>query len=302
MPKKVKESKSHVTCRASCTTACLTTSICNRFKKFLTKCGLNIFSRTQEPFFQVLKLLKASAQKMSSEEKDILTNFLQFGHKTVKDVMIPRSDIGSIEAKTRLDKVNDEVIKHGHTRTVVYGETLDNVLGFVHIKDLFTVVAQDKDISLKKLIRRHLVTTSSSKLIDLLVEMRRKRTHIAIVFDEYGGTEGMVTIEDIVEEIVGEIEDEHDDNGTNKDYTITDHNTIVTSARVEIEELEKVMGLTLLQEGEDVETIGGLVMLRVGHVPAVGDIVHLSEDVVSEVLDANTRIIKRLKISFVKMQ
>ena len=261
-----------------------------------------IFCRTNEPFFQVLKLLKTSAQKMSSEEKDILTNFLQFGHKTVKDVMIPRSDIGSVDIKTKLDKVNDEVVKHAHTRTVVYSETLDNVLGFVHIKDLFTVVAKDKDSSLKKLIRQHLITTSSTKLIDLLVEMRRKRTHIAIVFDEYGGTEGMVTIEDVVEEIVGEIEDEHDDNGTNKDYTVTDHNTIITSARVDIEELEKAIELKLLQEGEDVETIGGLVMLRVGHVPAVGDIVHLSEDVVAEVLDANTRIIKRLKISFVRMQ
>lgn len=294
MPKGLKKSKEP---ESSCGT-----SICGKFKNFLTKCGLNTFCRTNEPFFQVLKLLKTSAQKMSSEEKDILTNFLQFGHKTVKDVMIPRSDIGSVEIKTKLDKVNAEVIKHGHTRTVVYSETLDNVLGFVHIKDLFTVVAKDKDSSLKKLIRQHLITTSSTKLIDLLVEMRRKRTHIAIVFDEYGGTEGMVTIEDIVEEIVGEIEDEHDDNGNNKDYTVTDHNTIITSARVEIEELEKAIGLKLLQDGEDVETIGGLVMLRVGNVPAAGDIVHLSEDVVAEVLDANTRIIKRLKISFVKMQ
>ena len=279
------------------------TSIFNRFKKFLAKCGLNIFANTQEPFYQVLKLLKISAQKMSSEEKNILTNFLQFGHKTVKDVMIPRSDIGSIEAKTKLDKVYAEVVRYGHTRTVIYSENLDNVLGFVHIKDLFAVVTKDKASSLKKLVRRHLITTSSTKLIDLLVEMRRKRTHIAIVFDEYGGTEGMVTIEDIVEEIVGEIEDEHDDNGNgnNKDYTVTGHNTIVTSARVEIEELEKEIGLPLLQAGEDVETIGGLVMLRVGHVPSVGDIVHLSADVVAEVLDANTRLIKRLKISFVKM-
>ena len=230
MPQGLKKSKEP---ESSCRT-----SICSKFKNFLTKCGLNIFCRTNEPFFQVLKLLKTSAQKMSSEEKDILTNFLQFGHKTVKDVMIPRSDIGSVDIKTKLDKVNDEVVKHAHTRTVVYSETLDNVLGFVHIKDLFTVVAKDKDSSLKKLIRQHLITTSSTKLIDLLVEMRRKRTHIAIVFDEYGGTEGMVTIEDVVEEIVGEIEDEHDDNGTNKDYTVTDHNTIITSARVDIEELE----------------------------------------------------------------
>ena len=289
--KKSKEPEPHGNCGSS---------IASMFKNLLIKLG---FSKAHEPFYQVLQLLRASAQKMSSEEKNILTNFLQFGHKTVKDVMIPRSDIASVEAKTKLDKFNAEVVKHGHTRTVVYSETLDNVLGFVHIKDLFAIVSKDKDSSLKKLVRKHLITTSSTKLIDLLVEMRRKRTHIAIVFDEYGGTEGMVTIEDIVEEIVGEIEDEHDDNSSNsnKDYTVTGNNTIITSARVEIEELEKEMGLTLLQKGEDVETIGGLVMLRVGHVPAVGDIVHVSEDVVAEVLDANTRIIKRLKISYVTM-
>lgn len=272
--------------------------IARMFNKLLSFIG---FSKGREPFYQVLQLLKASAQKMSPEEKNILTNFLQFGNKTVKDVMIPRSDIASIEAKTKLDKVNSEIIKHGHTRTVIYSETLDHVLGFIHIKDLFDIVAKDKDTSLKKIVRKHIVTTSSTKLIDLLVEMRRKRTHIAIAFDEYGGTEGMVTIEDIVEEIVGEIEDEHDDNGTNKDYTVTGHNTIITSARVEIEELEKEIGLKLLQEDESVETIGGLVMLRAGHVPAVGDIVHVSEDVVAEVLDANTRTVKRLKISYVKM-
>ena len=234
------------------------------------------------------------------EEKNILTNFLQFGHKTVKDIIIPRSDIAAIEIKTSLDKANTTVMTYGHTRTLVYNETLDNVMGFVHIKDLFGAVAKDKDTSLKKLTRKHLVTTSSTKLIDLLVEMRRKRTHIAVVFDEYGGTEGIVTIEDIVEEIVGDIEDEHDGNSNNKDYMITDSRTIVTNARVEIEELEQAMGLALLGEDEDVETIGGLVMLRVGHVPAVGDIIKISETVSAEVLDANSRILKRLKISFSK--
>lgn len=276
----------------------LKASICNSFRSFLSRCGIKSFSDSSGSFYRVLKLLRASAQKMSSEEKDILTNFLQFGHKTVKDVMIPRSDIISINIKSKLDKVNAEIMRHRHTRTVVYNDTLDDVVGFVHIKDLFSVVGQDKDTPLKKLIRQHLVTTSSTRLIDLLAEMRRKRTHIAIVFDEYGGTEGMVTIEDIVEEIVGDIEDEQGDNGNNKDYTLAAPNIIITNARVEIEELEKIMELSLLQDDEDVDTIGGLVMLRVGHVPSTGDIINLSENIVAEVLDANSRIIKRLKITF----
>lgn len=267
-----------------------------QIRDFFSKIGL---VKAREPFYRVLQLLKASAQDMSNEEKSILTNFLQFGNKTVKDVMIPRGDIASIEARIKLKDLNAEVIKNEHTRTVVYSETLDNILGFIHIKDLFALVAKAKDTSFKKIVRKHLVTTSSTKLIDLLVEMRRKRTHIAIVFDEYGGTEGMVTIEDIVEEIVGEIEDEHDDNGSNKDYTIVDHHTIITSARVEIEELEKEMGLKLLDEDEDVETIGGLVTLRAGNVPSVGDIVHLSADVNAEVLDASMRAVKRLRITYI---
>lgn len=273
-------------------------SICNYFRKLLSKCGIKSFSDSSESFYRVLQLLKASGQKMSAEEKDILTNFLQFGHKSVKDVMIPRSDIASISIKSKLEKVNAEIMRHGHTRTVVYNDTLDDVEGFVHIKDLFAVVAKDQDIALKKLIRQHLVTTSSTRLIDLLAEMRRKRTHIAIVFDEYGGTEGMVTIEDIVEEIVGDIEDEHGDNGNNKDYILAAPNVIITNARVEIEELENIIERSLLQEDEDVDTIGGLVMLRVGHVPSTGDIINLSENVTAEVLDANSRIIKRLKITF----
>lgn len=273
-------------------------SICHYFKLLLSKCGVKTFYEPTESFYRVLKLLKASAQKMSIEEKNILTNFLQFGHKTVGDVIIPRSDIASVNIHSKLDKVNTEILKHGHTRTVVYNETLDDVVGFIHIKDLFATVAKDKEIPLKKLVRQHLITTSATKLIDLLAEMRRKRTHIAIVFDEYGGTEGMVTIEDIVEEIVGNIEDEHYDNGNNKDYILASPNVIITNARVEIEELESAIGIQLLQEDEDVDTIGGLVMLRVGHVPVKGEIVNLSENVVAEVLDANSRIIKRLKITF----
>jgi CBS domain containing-hemolysin-like protein len=293
MPKELKSTK-----EPEPKTSGLGSSICNRFKRLLSKCGFKMFADSSESFYRVLKLLKASAQKMSFEEKDILTNFLQFGHKTVKHVMIPRSDISSISIKSKLDKVNAEIMKHGHTRTVVYDDTLDDVVGFLHIKDLFAVVAKDKDVPLKKLVRQHLVTTSSTKLIDLLAEMRRKRTHIAIVFDEYGGTEGMVTIEDIVEEIVGDIEDEHCGNSNNKDYILAAHNVIITNARVEIEELESAIGRSLLQSDEDVDTIGGLVMLRVGHVPATGDVVNLAENVVAEVLDANSRIIKRLRITF----
>ncbi len=274
-------------------------SSCGKIKNFL--CGFGLFTQKKEPFFEVLKQLKTSGQKMSSEEKNILTNFLKFGHKRVCDVMVPRSDIAAVNIKASLDEMCTSVIKEGHTRTIIYNDTLDNVEGFIHIKDLFDVVANDKEVSLRKLVRKPILTTSSSKLIDLLVEMRRKRTHMAIVVDEYGGTEGIVTIEDIVEEIVGEIEDEHDDkNNANHDYTIVSDRAIITNARVEISELEEVIGILLRNKDEDVDTIGGLVMTRVGHMPSIGDIIKISQNVDAEVLDANSRVIKRLKITYEK--
>ena len=259
----------------------------------------SFFGIKKEQFYEVLRTLKTSGQKMSAEEKNILTNFLQFGHKTVKDVMVPRSDVAAVNIKSTLDETSSAIIKEGHTRTIIYQNTLDEVVGFIHIKDIFTAIANDKNISLKKLIRIPIFTTSSGKLIDLLVEMRRKRTHIAVVVDEYGGTEGIVTIEDIVEEIVGDIEDEHDEQKSNHDYTILSDNTIITSGRVEIKEIETIIGIELRNNDEDVDTIGGLVMTRAQHMPQVGDIVPIAENVTAEVLDANSRVIKRLKIVFI---
>jgi CBS domain containing-hemolysin-like protein len=169
----------------------------------------------------------------------------------------------------------------------------------VHIKDLFNVMANEDKTTLKKIMRQPLSTTSATKLIDLLVEMRRKRTHMAIVVDEYGGTEGIVTIEDIVEEIIGEIEDEHDDtNGANHDYTVISDGVIVTHARVEIDEIEEAIGVSLKSDDEEVDTIGGLIMMRFGHVPKPGEVINLAPNIIAEVLDSNSRVIKRLKITY----
>ncbi len=271
--------------------------MCKIIKKFLSIFGCS--KSKNEPFYEVLTELKTSAQKMSLEEKNILTNFLKFGRKEVGDVMVPRSDISAVSTKSSIDDLSKSIIQRPHTRTIIYQDTLDHIVGFVHIKDLFNVVATDEKTTLKKIMRQPLSTTSATKLIDLLVEMRRKRTHMAIVVDEYGGTEGIVTIEDIVEEIVGEIEDEHDDtNGANHDYIVVSEGVIVSHARVEIEELEEVIGVALKTEDEEVDTIGGLVMMRVGHVPQIGEIVNIAPNIVSEILDANSRVVKRVKITY----
>ncbi len=233
---------------------------------------------------------------MSYEEKNILTNFLQFSSKVVKDVMIPRSEIVSIDINTPLNKLSDVVIKHHHTRTIVYNDTIDEVLGFAHIKDLFRVIAQKDNATLENIMRSHLVTAPSTKLIDLLVEMRRNRTHIAIVCDEYGGTQGLVTIENIVEEIVGDIEDEHDEHDKTKDLQVLKDGSIITNARVKLDDLEESLNITLHNEDEDIDTIGGLVILRFGKIPRSGQIVEIAEGIRVEVLESSVRSINKLKI------
>ena len=135
------------------------------------------------------------------------------------------------------------------------------------------------------------------KLIDLLAQMQRSRTHIAIIVDEYGGTDGLVTIEDIIEEIVGNIDDEHDI-GVDEDYKILKPGLIVTSARVEIEDLENVLGVRISHIDDEFDTIGGLVMARSGSVPEKGEVIHITDDIIAEILEATPRTIKQIKITY----
>lgn len=158
------------------------------------------------------------------------------------------------------------------------------------------MIAQKDNATLKNIMRSHLVTAPSTKLIDLLVEMRRNRTHIAIVCDEYGGTQGLVTIENIVEEIVGDIEDEHDEHDKTKDLQILKDGSIITNARVKLEDLEDSLKITLHNQDEDIDTIGGLVILRFGKIPRTGQIVEIAEGITVEVLESSVRSINKLKI------
>lgn len=272
--------------------------IVNKAWKFI----LGLFPK-KDYLHEALKELKTRSRKMSHEEKNILTNFLKFGQKEVRDVMIHRTDLSALDIKSSVNEMTKAIVEKTHTRTPIYRDNLDNIAGFVHVKDLYKVIASKKKATIKDLMRQHLITTPSTKLIDLLVIMRRRRTHIAIVVDEYGSTEGIITIEDIVEEIVGEIEDEHEDvNAVKHDFNVVEDNVIISHARVDIEEIAKILGTELKSEDEEVDTIGGLVIMRSGHVPKRGDIVPLSENVNVEILDSNPRTLKKLKITFQRLE
>ncbi|MFK7968059.1 MAG: hemolysin family protein [Rickettsiaceae bacterium] len=236
--------------------------------------------------------------KTSHIQQDIITkNFESFTEKTVEDVMIPRSDIISVSYDISLEELSKTIIKYGHTRTLVYKDNLDNVIGFLHIKDLFEIIAKSKKYSLKKLMRKHIVSPHSMTLIDLLRQMQINRTHIAIVVDEYGGTDGIVTIEDVIESIVGKIDDEHDTDLDLDTFKILKPGLLVATARMEVEELEKLLNVKLRKEDDEFDTIGGLVLAKAGTVPEKGDVIIITKEVTVEIIDSTPRTIKQLRIT-----
>jgi magnesium and cobalt transporter len=255
-------------------------------------------SKPTDTISLAVKNLQQRSKQMSLDERHILGNFLQFCDKSVDDVMIPRSDICAVQSNITLQELSKVIIRGGHTRTLVYEDTLDNIIGFVHIKDLFDVIATKRAFNLKKLMRRPIVAATSMKLIDVLAEMQKCRTHIAVIVDEYGGTDGIATIEDIMEAIVGEIEDEHDDTRDDHEFQIIAPGQVLTHARVEIQELENAIGIKLKSEEEDCDTIGGLVLTRMGRMPAKGALLELSDTVTAEIVEASPRMLKKIRISY----
>ncbi len=229
---------------------------------------------------------------------EIAFNIKNFSEKTVEAVMVPRSDIISLSIDSTLEELSNIILEHGHTRTLIYSKNLDHIIGFAHIKDLFENIVSKKTFNLKNLIRKHIIAPQSMKLMDLLTQMQLSRTHIAVIIDEYGGTDGIVTIEDIIEEIVGRIDDEHDDITDEDSFKTIKPGIIISSARVEIKEIENAIGLKLKSDDEEIDTIGGLVMSITGYVPAKGEIITILEGVTVEIIESTPRTIKQIKITY----
>jgi CBS domain containing-hemolysin-like protein len=234
---------------------------------------------------------------IDEHERRLLGNILQLRDVTAYDVMVPRADIVAVDSKVTLAGLLDVINAKGHSRYPVYRGTLDDAIGMVHIKDVLMLVASGKPFSLQRIVRKVLFVSPSVRLLDLLLEMRLKRTHMALVVDEYGGIDGLMTIEDVVEQIVGEIEDEHD-RDVEPDYIERPDGVIEADARVPIEDLEARVGGALLdeEEHEDVDTLGGLVFFLAGRVPSRGELINHPSGLEFEVVDADPRRIKRLRV------
>jgi magnesium and cobalt transporter len=234
---------------------------------------------------------------LSSHERVLISNILKVYDRTAADVMVQRVDIVALDLETPFSEVLKCMIDQGHSRVPVYRGTLDDVIGFVHVKDLLGPAADRRPTKLAPILRKVLFVAPSLLILDLLVQMRQARTHIAMVVDEFGGIDGLVTIEDLIEEIVGEIEDEYDvAEGPNLIERVD--GTLIADARIPIEQLEEREGIRLRPTGEqeEVDTLGGLVSSLAGRVPGRGEVIGHPSGIEFEVLDADPRRVKRLRV------
>jgi len=233
---------------------------------------------------------------LSPHERQMLRNLLHFGDRTAGEVAVTRGDIIAIPDTISFDDLAAAFADAGHSRLPVYANSLDHVVGMIHIKDVF-VAARDPTIdrSISALLRTPLFVPESMGVLELLARMRAERMHLAIIVDEFGGTEGLVTIEDVVEEIVGEIEDEHDEEETSSLVMLED-GVWEADARVELDELAATVDPRLASPDDEVDTLGGLVFLLAGHIPAQGECVQHPSGWRLEALDSDSRRIIRVRL------
>jgi len=252
---------------------------------------------------------KEASSSLNSAENDaqqraLLANVRKMGEQRVSDAMVPRADVIAVDADTSFSEVMDVFRTGGHSRLPVFRDTLDDPLGFIHVKDLFMAFGartNDKahidNFKATDHLRRTLTVPPSMACGTLLQAMQAQRMHMALVIDEYGGVDGLITIEDLLELIVGEIEDEHDTtNGAT--WRQAADGSYSAAARADIEDFEAEIGLVLLEDkDEDVDTLGGLVFMLCNRIPARGEVIRHPNGHEFEILDADPRRIKRLRVT-----
>jgi CBS domain containing-hemolysin-like protein len=240
---------------------------------------------------------EGSVPELDLQERALLGNVLKLRGKTASDVMVPRADIVAMPEDLTLEQAIRVIQREGHSRFPIYREQLDEIVGMVHIKDVFASVGRNQPFSMKEILRRPLFVVPSVSVLDLLLQMRQARMHLALVVDEYGGIDGLVTIEDLVETIVGDIADEHDE-PTPVQITERPDGSLDLDARMRVEDFEARLGEVLTPEERvtDVDTVGGLVFTLAGRVPAKGELISHPSGLEFRVLDADPRRIRRLRV------
>lgn len=234
---------------------------------------------------------------LSPIERQMVRNLLHFGERDAGDVGVPRADVIAVEEKTSFADLVQCFAEAGHSRLPVYRGSLDEVIGMIHVRDVFAILATGADHppTIEALIRQPLYVPMSRGVLDLLADMRQKRVHLAIVLDEYSGTEGLVTIEDLIEEITGDIEDEHDE-APEALMVPLPGGAWDADARVELEDVAETIDPRLAEHDEDVDTLGGLAAVIAGRVPVKGERLVTPSGWTIEVLEADARRIEKLRL------
>ena len=270
----------------------------NKLKFFLKKKNNN---KLQNKFENLLNKRLKQKKPLKINEEKIISNVFQLPEKLINDIMIPRTDIISVDTNVNINKLVQIIGRTSHSRYPVFDKSRDNIVGMVHIKDVISCWKNKKIRNIKKLVRQILFTPDSINILDLLLKMRTSHIHMAIIVDEHGGVDGLVTIEDLVEEIVGEIKDEHEAQKENKNNIkglIKDDGSIKISARMLIEDFEKKYGNIFSDKKDisDIDTMGGLVFHIFGRIPLKGEVIKHSNVCEFEILDADSRRIRTILV------
>jgi magnesium and cobalt transporter len=237
------------------------------------------------------------ATPLDDVERTLVANILTLRELSAEDVMVPRADIVAVTVDASLAEVIERMTASGHSRLPVYRETLDDTLGFVHIKDVLAWRGRGESFRLIEMVRPVLFVAPSIGILRLLLDMRQQRTHLALVVDEFGGVDGLITLEDLIEEIVGEIADEHDRKSTLPPLSRRPDGSVDADGRASIEELDDCFGPLIDDETRDeVDTIGGLVVHLAGRIAKPGERIEHPSGLIFEVLDADPRRVKRVRI------
>ena len=230
-----------------------------------------------------------------NNEKNLIKNILNLNEKSVEDIMVQRSEIIAVDYESSYSKILEIIKEESHSRMPVYKKNLDNIVGFFHIKDFMKNAEKDFDINL--LIREVIYVAPKSPILDLLKTMRSSRIHIGLVVDGVGGVDGLITIEDLVEEIVGDIEDEHD--AEDKEELVIDKSSdmILVDAAYRLEDLESFFKIKISNhEDDEIYTVGGLVYSKINRIPKNNEIVKIDEDLIIKIIKSNNRKIETVEI------
>jgi len=260
--------------------------------------GRNGDSSLRETFEELIEQHEENEPPVDPVARAMLDKVITVGALTVSDVMVPRADIVAVDVSTLPEDLLKLMAEEAHSRMPVYRDTLDDVLGMIHIKDMLAAIAAGQAFDTRKALRKVLFVAPSMRVLDLLLQMRIDRTHMALVVDEYGGIDGLTTIEDLVEQIVGEIEDEHD---VDEELLLLrrDDGTMVVDGRLSLAQFEAEVAEILSEEErkDGIDTIGGLVFDLAGRVPSRGEVIlHETSGVEFEILDGDARRVRRIRV------